>query len=197
MKKISLFVFAIVVFSVANAQKHLPKFGLKAGANFANVSDNIGSMGESKIGLYAGALWHIHLGQQFALQPEAVFSRQGVKGGNEKLHMDYINIPLQLQYMFDNGFRLETGPQLGFMINSTHKLGDTETALYKSDAFNNIDLSWGLGLNYLSSSGIGLGARYNWGVTDVYEISSARESNRVLQLGLFYMLDRAHKAKSK
>lgn len=197
MKNISLFVFALVLVSVANAQKHLPKFGLKAGANFANVSDNIGNMGDSKTGLYAGALWHIHLGQQFALQPEAVFSRQGLKGGNEKLHMDYINIPVQLQYMFDNGFRLETGPQVGVMINSTHKLGDTETSLYKSDAFNNVDLSWALGLNYLSSSGIGIGARYNLGVTDVYEVTSARESNRVLQVGLFYMLDRAHKAKSK
>ncbi len=197
MKKIQLLALALVIGFVSFGQKHMPKFGLKAGANFANVSDNIGNMGDSKTGFYAGALWHIHLGQQFALQPEAVFSRQGLKGGNEKLHMDYINIPVQLQYMFDNGFRLETGPQLGIMINSTHKVGDTETSLYKSDAFNNIDLSWGLGLNFLSHSGIGVGARYNLGVTDVYEVTSGRESNRVIQVGLFYMLDRAHKAKSR
>src|SRR5687768_9492814 len=106
MKNIKLLLFALVIVSTANAQKHLPKFGLKAGANFSNVSENIGIMGDAKTGFYAGALWHVHLGQQFALQPEATFSRQGLKGGNEKLHLDYINIPLQLQYMFDNGFRL-------------------------------------------------------------------------------------------
>jgi hypothetical protein len=99
--------------------------------------------------------------------------------------------------MFDNGFRLETGPQLGVLINTTSKSGDTENDIYKSDVFNNIDLSWGIGLNYLSSSGLGVGGRYNYGLTDVYEPTSQKEANRVWQVGLFYMIDHQHKAKSK
>jgi hypothetical protein len=54
-----------------------------------------------------------------ALQPEAVYSSQGAKytvnGAEHTLSLNYINIPLQIQYMFDNGFRLQTGPQAGFL----------------------------------------------------------------------------------
>jgi hypothetical protein len=91
-----------------------------------------------------------------------------------------------LQYMFDNGFRIEAGPQLGLLIKSTDK-----------DVFRSTNVGVGFGLNYLSSSGLGLGGRYNLGLTNVTEAAYQNAKSRVIQLGLFYMFDNTHKRKSR
>src|SRR6476646_3903812 len=115
MKKISLVVLILATGAAVFAQS--PKFGLKAGLNVSKLSNVPGLNWNNRLGLNAGALAHIHITPQLALQPEVVYSGQGAKytipinGSAEEhtLNLDYINIPLQLQYMFDNGFRLQTG----------------------------------------------------------------------------------------
>src|SRR5690348_5230502 len=116
MKKISLFVLGIAITALSFAQSPA-KFGLKAGVNIATLrQDNVSY--DSRIGLHVGGLAHIHLSPQWALQPEVLYSQEGAKLNDVKLKLDYINIPLMLQYMFNNGFRIEAGLQLGLMVNS-------------------------------------------------------------------------------
>jgi hypothetical protein len=193
MKKIYLLIFCLGTYCAVNAQD--PKYGLKAGINFATLT-NTG--GELKVGFNGGALAHIHLTPSFSLQPEVMYLTQGTKfssSGDDKLLLNYINIPLLLQYNFDNGFRLQGGPQLGFLIEAKRKIGNVEfdrNAEYKS-----IDFSVPLGVSYLGYSGFGADARYNLGVTNVSEASNANQRNNVIQLGLFYLFDHKHKANSK
>jgi hypothetical protein len=61
--------------------------------------------------------------------------------------------------MIGTGFRLETGPQLGFLAGA--KVGDSEA----NDDFNSFDLSWAFGAGYITPSGFGVDARYNLGLT--------------------------------
>ena len=107
MKKISLVVLILATAATVFAQP--PKFGLKAGLNVSKLSNVPGLNWNNRLGLNAGALAHIHITPQLALQPEVAYSGQGAKytinGEEHTLNLDYINIPLQLQYMFDNGFR--------------------------------------------------------------------------------------------
>src|ERR671938_526606 len=96
------------------------EFGIKGGVNFANLrnttADN--SIG-SKTGFNVGGLAHIHLTRAFAIQPEIVYSAQGAEYSNgDKLRLNYMNVPVLAQYMFGDGFRLQTGPQLGILTTS-------------------------------------------------------------------------------
>jgi hypothetical protein len=201
MKKISLLALILVIGTALFAQS--PKFGLKAGLNISSLSNVPNVNWNSRLGLNAGGLAHIHLSPQWALQPEVLFSGQGAKytvGANNDEHdliLNYINIPLQLQYMFDNGFRLQTGPQLGFLIDVKDKLNGQETGFFTSDDFKSTDFSWTFGLGYLTYSGFGVDGRYNLGLSNNNNAGTNSLKNNVIQIGVFYMFDNSHKAKSR
>ena len=198
MKKISLVFCALLIMGASWSQG--PKFGLKGGLNVSTLSDDKDELG-SRLGFHAGLLSHIHISPQFAIQPEVVYSSQGAKytvtDGEHSLALNYINIPVNLQYMFDNGFRLQTGPQVGFLAGVNDKRDGTETDNFTSDDFKTIDFSWTAGLGYLTQSGLGIDARYNFGLSNINDFGDAERRNNVFQVGLFYMFDNAHKAKSR
>ena len=175
-----------------------PAFGVKAGLN---VSKLTGSGYDWRAGLNAGLLAHIHVTPAFSLQPEVLYSSQGAKynNGNQEVtrKLNYVNVPVLLQYNFDNGFRLQGGPQLGFLLAAKDKVGDLNTNFVDTDNFNSIDFSVPVGVSYLSRTGFGIDARYNIGVTNVIEGSTANVRNSVFQFGVFYLFDHRHKAKSR
>ena len=200
MKKISLLVigFTSAIFSFAQSAK----FGVKAGANISTLKIEDFDDNDSRIGLHAGLFAHIHLNPQWAVQPEVVYSAEGGKlrnvvtqGDEVTFKNDYVNIPVMLQYMFDNGFRLEAGPQLGLLVSSKAE-DDDGNEDDADDTFKSTNVSLGFGLNYLSQSGFGVGGRYNLGLSNIAE-GSGDVKGRVFQISLFYMFDNAHKAKSR
>jgi hypothetical protein len=164
--------------------------GLKGGLNVYNINNDNNSEYDSKVGFHAGLIGHIHLTRQFAVQPELVYSVQGAKytnGGVEsKLNLGYINIPVLLQYMFDNGFRLQAGPQIGFMLNAKREVGDIKTDV--KDGFKTVDLGLGFGAGYVTPSGFGIDARYNLGLSNINENDAVKSTNRGFQAGVFYLM---------
>ncbi len=198
MKKISLF-FAAFVLTLAVAAQDRTKLGFKAGLNIANLNIENGESTDSRMGFHAGALAHIHLTPGLSLQPEIVYSQQGMEheigGSTNTWKLNYINVPVQLQYNFNNGFRLQTGPQLGFLLDPVIE-NENGTRLDITDDLKKTDVSWTFGGGYLSHSGFGVDARYNYGLSNINE-GANNVSNRVFQVGVFYMLDNRHKAKSQ
>jgi hypothetical protein len=199
MKKISLFLCALFLAATIFAQNS--SIGLKAGLNISNLSNSSGYEMGSKAGFHGGLLAHIHLAPSLALQPEVVYSSQGAKytvsNGEHDLSLNYINIPFQLQYMFDNGFRIQTGPQVGFLASVKDKVRNTETDYFTTQDFKTVDFSWSAGLSYLTYSGLGIDGRYNFGISNINNAGSNVLHNNVFQLGLFYMLNHNHKALSR
>jgi hypothetical protein len=197
MKKFRVLVLALLASTALFAQD--PKFGIKAGLNISKLT-NAGY--DWRAGFNGGLLSHIHITPAFSLQPEIMYSSQGAKYTDEfnqeiTRKLNYINVPVLLQYNFDNGFRLQGGPQLGLLVAAKDKLGDVNTNRVNTDNFNSIDFSVPVGVSYLSYSGFGVDARYNIGVTNVVEGSTTNVRNSVFQFGLFYLFDHHHKARSK
>lgn len=198
MKKISFFILALCISSMSFAQG--AKFGIKGGVNLAtlNIDPDVDGI-DTKIGYHIGLLSHIHLAPQWALQPELVYSLQGMDQtfGGERYpwNLSYINIPVMIQYMFDNGFRLQAGPQLGLLVAAKQKGGGTTEDIKGN--FKSIDASLGLGLGYLSRSGFGLDGRYNLGLNNINNNGTNEVQNSVFQIGVFYMFDNRHKVKSR
>src|SRR5688572_3127830 len=185
---LSVIAATILITTTANAQ-HV-NLGLKAGLNLYNIHNSNGAEYDTKAGFHAGLIGHIHLARQFALQPELLYSAQGAKyttaGIESKLNLGYINVPIMFQYMFDNGFRLQAGPQVGFMINAKSETNDNKTDV--KDNFKTIDFGLGAGVGYVHTpSGLGVDARYNFGLSSINENSTVKSTNRGLQLGVFYL----------
>ena len=182
MKKILLLGVVLFLVKATFAQRSV-NFGLKGGVNSANLKDDANNT-NSRTAWHAGGLAHIHLSKNFAIQPEVVYSSQGAEYANDvNLKLSYVNIPVLAQYMFANGFRLQTGPQLGILAASEVKTGHAETDL--EDGIKNLDVAWSFGTGYITKSGLGIDARYNLGLRDISDAHPDLK-NRVWQVGLFY-----------
>jgi hypothetical protein len=189
MKNIITFAASLFILFTAKAQQ--THFGLKGGVNVSQLhfNDDENST-DSKVGLNLGILAHIHTSKTWAIQPELIYSLEGAqqKTGNLKVtyNLNYINVPVLLQYMFDNGFRLEGGPQIGFLLNAKTKTGSVTV---NNTSFKSTAISIPLGLGYLTSSGVGLDARYVFGLSNINDSENGPTiQSNVFQLGLFYQL---------
>ena len=186
MKTKFLVLIALMAFTVTVSSAQ--EFGVKGGLNLYNVNADNDDETDLKPGIHLGVLAHIHMSDQFALQPELVYSMQGAKGesdGNDiRVNMNYVNIPLMFQYMFDNGFRLQAGPQLGFLASAKAKSDGNSVDI--KDGYNTIEFGIPFGVGYISPSGFGVDARYHLGLSNIHENNDSKAYNRGLQVGLFY-----------
>lgn len=184
---IAMVIAGILIAGIVNAQ-HV-NFGIKGGLNLYNIQNDNNSKYDMKTGFHLGLLGHIHLDPSIAVQPELVYSSQGAKYTSNnleyKLNLGYINLPVMLQYMFNNGFRLEAGPQLGFLISAKSDVNNASVDV--KDNFKTIDFGVGLGVGYIKpSTGLGVDLRYNAGLSNINENTSVKSTNSGFQLGLFY-----------
>lgn len=175
---------------VGTASAQHANFGVKGGLNFYNVSNDNNVKYDTKTGFHIGMLLHIHLAEQFAFQPELLYSVQGAKfntgNGKVNLNLGYVNLPFMFQYMFDNGFRLEAGPQVGFLTKANAELdGNNEDV---KENLKKIDFAIGAGMSYVNPpTGWGVYARYNHGLSNINENSADNSYNRGLQFGVLYL----------
>ena len=190
MKKVLLALLFAVSISTIQAQVH---FGVKGGVNFANVTNSDG--GKTRIGFNGGVQVGIPVSEQISVQPEVVYSSQGVKGDDDmQAILNYINVPVLLQYNNPSGFFAHTGPQLGFLTSAKLKQGSQE--LDVKDAFKSTDFSWAFGAGYVLPSGFGFNGRYNLGLSKIEDGQDAGSSkNSVFQLGIFYVIGNAKSGK--
>src|SRR6186713_85007 len=138
MKKIALVLVAGLSLASAKAQI---QFGVKAGANFANVTKVDGS--KTLVSINGGVLANIPLAGALSLQPEVVYSGQGAKGDGGKTTLNYINVPVLVKYSLPVGVFFQTGPQIGFLTSAKDKADGGESVNVK-DAFKSTDFSWAL-----------------------------------------------------
>jgi hypothetical protein len=188
MKKISLLAVASITAFIVHAQT----LGLKGGLNLATLDNSQSADFNSRLSYHAGLLINVPVGDQIAVQPEVIYSSQGAKytlaGLEHDLAINYINIPIMLQAKVGKGFYAEVGPQLGLLTGVKDKANDIETGFFTTDDFKKSDVSLGIGLGYRGTSGLGLNARYNLGVTDINKVGSNNLKNNVLQIGLSFNL---------
>ena len=198
MKKLIIFtVIALFGFTNVNAQDI--NFGAKAGVNFASITgDDVDDL-ESRTSLHIGIVTEFVISDTFSFQPELLYSTQGATdsgdGWEETLKLDYINLPLMAKYYVSEGFSLEAGPQIGFLLNAEwdwEEDGDSGSEDIK-DEVKGIDFGVNLGVGYKMESGLNFGARYNLGLSDINDIDEGdfdegdfSIKNSVIQVSIGY-----------
>ena len=194
MKKITLLLVAVFTIGFVNAQdKENMSFGVKGGLNVSTITnaDQDGVNSKSLIGFHVGFFGEFMISDQFAIQPELLYSAQGVKleadGEKGDLKLDYINIPVMAKYYVADAFSLEFGPQIGFLVSAKAKSGGVSEDI--KDEVKSTDVSLGFGVGYYFAEKFMLGARYNLGLTRVQEDLFPGESeskNSVFQISVGY-----------
>jgi Outer membrane protein beta-barrel domain len=192
MKKI---IFFAAVFLCVAAKAQTFQVGAKGGLNINTYTG--GDFQDAKksalVGFHLGGFFNFKFGDNFSIQPEALFSTQGVKleddptpTVNGKYRVAYVNVPVMFKFKTDGGFYIEAGPQIGFRVSE-----DVPNNSIKDFAKSN-DLSIAGGLGYHGKSGFGIGARYIAGLSKVGDFNSnnidPNFKNSVIQAGIFYAL---------
>jgi len=181
MKKLFL-VGALALFGAMNAQV---KFGAKAGLNISSLNGDVEGV-KSLVGFHVGGFAQVPLAAKFTFQPEVVYSAQGAKedGGDGKINLGYINVPLMFKYAIAEKFNVEAGPQIGFLVSAKEKYNGNSDDI--KDQLNSVDFSIGLGASYDFTQNLSADVRYNAGVSNIAKESDSKIRNGVFQIGLGY-----------
>jgi len=189
MKQILFTAIAFLLLTGVVQAQHI-NIGIKGGLNAYTILGDNNEGYNPKLGYNVGLLGHIHINSNYAIQPEVVYSVQGtaykIGGVDNNLKLNYVNIPLNFQYMFDNGFRLQAGPQLGILTSANLVVGDNVTDLKAN--YKSTDIGVTVGMSYVKpSTGFGIDIRYNYGLTNINSTGTINSYNRGAQLGLFFL----------
>jgi hypothetical protein len=125
-----------------NGQNSSTEFGIKAGANYAQYTPDFKVGGNDfvdykrKLGFYAGGFINIEISNKIKVQPELIFAIQGttvlikdvevsdrfttiVSDYKSNINESTISVPVIFQYLFNDKFYMEGGPQFGYIIDIT------------------------------------------------------------------------------
>ncbi|HEY8934487.1 MAG TPA: porin family protein [Cyclobacteriaceae bacterium] len=195
MKKLTIFCFLLVsvnCFSQGFVQGIVKRltFGVKAGANYSNFT-NANFKTDGLVGFHTGALVNLKLNEHFSIQEEFLFSSQGAKNkesvfGKENINVYYMAVPILLKYRTISGIYLEAGPQTNMLIKDNVNKSEVNGHFAKQ-----LDFGAAAGFGFQSKSGLGIGARYVAGFSDVGDFKSPTIKtdfrNSVVQASVFYI----------
>ena len=176
-------------------------FGVKAGLNVSSLSKSEGLEDQgSKVGFNAGGFVNIPVGHSFSVQPELLYSQYGSKYDQTILgkkysyskNLDYIAVPVMLQYNALPNLYFEAGPEFGFLVGANNKLKSESNNSSIADAdvkkyTKGFNVGLGIGAGYYFIPNLGVTVRYVAGLTDTYKDNSGDAvKNNVFQVGLAY-----------
>lgn len=175
MKKIIVCLLLGLGLGQVNAQ--VLKFGVKAGANFANLTGADADGFDGLTSYHFGAVIELKVLQNLAIQPELLYSSQGAKSDAfNDVKFDYVTVPVLAKfYLITDKLSLDVGPQFAFLIN------DNVDQTFETKSFD-FAAAGGLGLNI--SKNVFAQARYVVGLSDTTK--DAEIKNTVIQLSLGY-----------
>lgn len=175
---------AVILFLfLANAAMAQFSIGVKAGANIIKV-DGRSFKDEFKYGYHLGGFANIGIGGRFSIQPEVLFNQyqtrtdstfsniyQNAFDGASNIKLNYLSIPLLLNYKLGSLLSLQAGPMFSILMDQNKNLLENG-----QDAFKKGDFSM------LAGAQIGLGkiklnGRYVVGLNNINDIDNQDKWN--------------------
>jgi len=174
----------LLILGIGTSQAQLLKFGVKGGLNFANYSggDISGYDFKTITSYHAGVVAEIKLFENFALQPELLYSTQGSEldglGDQIKNELGYVSLPILAKfYLTKDKLSLELGPQASVLVSERNEVSAEDS--------NTFDFAVAGGLSYKITEGLFVSGRYAAGLTEPKK--NADVKNSVIQFSVGYM----------
>ena len=198
MKKLFMLVVAAMFATVNVNAQSAGEMYIKpmAGGNLATLTGDVDGA-NMKLNLVGGAEFVYNISNQFGISAGALFSMQGAEMDDNssmkdrKSTLTYLNVPILANYYVASGLAIKAGVQPGFLLGRK----DTYTDLRKhvdveytgTDGMKKLDFSIPFGLSYEFSDFI-IDARYNLGLTNIFDTSSVNVKNGVIMLTVGYKI---------
>jgi hypothetical protein len=194
MKRITMLLLAagsVCVLSSANAQSNSKVnrgetvVGVKAGVSIASLSS---FSGRDRISGHGGVFIHHSFNKNFCIQPELLFSGEGQRyysnAVEHTLVLNYLQVPIMMQYYPVPNFYVEAGPQAGILISAQDRVGGRNGHSNVKADFSGAQLALGIGAGVKATEQIIIYGRYNFGLTDVSVFDNIVDHSRVGQIGI-------------
>ncbi len=202
MKKVFLFLGVAGLFVAPNMQAQESSVGIKGGVNLSTLSIDDNNDKNMKLGFNVGVFNKIALTESFAIQPELLYSRQGLKveydgiaDGETKFNLNYINLPVKLVFNLSEDFEFQFGPYVGYLINANLKSDAEVLGLFDIDSEDDVDRKNFNSIDYGLTAGLAfdlkpliVGFNYNLGLSQVAKDDEfsynmlGNAKNRVIQV---------------
>ncbi len=170
-------VLVLFCFNFSNAQ--LFKFGVKAGANYANFESST-LQTDAITSYHAGLVGEFKIINAFSIQPEILYSTQGASYKNAveefKAELGYISVPIMAKLNLGKKLSIDVGPQFSYLLS---KKVDASTDI------NEFDFAAAGGLSLKITENFFLQGRYTLGLTEIDK--NADYKNSVGQLSVWFM----------
>jgi hypothetical protein len=174
--KLLFLISSLFITQAMMAQFHV---GVKGGANIIKV-DGKSFKDEFRYGYSLGGFMEVRLGNKLVLQPEVLFNQyntrldssyknvyQDVFNGNSNIRLDYISIPILLNYKLIGSFlSLQAGPQFGILIDQNRTILQNG-----GDAFKKGDFSMLAGVQFKVGP-MRINGRYGVGLNNISDITN-------------------------
>lgn len=183
-------VITLVLLATLTVNAQETKFGAKAGVNFSGLyGDSVRSL-DGQTDFHIGGLANIGLNSWLALQPELVYSRQGYTynlfGVEATGNLDYINVPVLVDFTVAKGLSLHGGPQFGFNLVGEE---DTNAGTIDVEAKSFI-VSNAIGAQYqLPDLGLFFQLRYASDFISVFEDNDIEAANSVFSVSVGWFFE--------
>ena len=176
------------------------EFGIKGGVNIptsdAVIGANLEQSGAS--GYHAG----IFAKFKFAfigISPELQYSFQIIDfedpniiipDKNSSQESAYLDLPIMLRFYLPGGLNFQLGPQFGYLVSAKQITHSNDNELDIKDELLNSNISVNLGIGWDLPFGLDVYGRYNIGISDVNDPTSASTAiqNSMIQISLAYSL---------
>ena len=178
--KFAYFLLSFVI-TTASAYSQSVIYGVKAGLNMTTFTGNDVESAKLQPSFHVGGFINFLITEKITVQPEVLYSGKGAKFDQGNYRLGYINVPVMAQYNDPSGFFAEAGPQVGLLLTAKRKTGQT---LDIKNEMKSADFSWVVGLGYKTASGVGVGARYDFGYYDVANAGIIR--NKAILISIMY-----------
>lgn len=175
------------------------KFGVKAGVNLSNLSNNLDGVDPGfgmGVGFRIGAIANLRWGQRtenslpgtglFGIQPEVLFSSMQVKSDVENIKFQTIQVPIMLKVYPTAQFSIEVGPEFSYFMSTSPDQIDFNGTTIKTGDIKGLTFGLGGGLAYDFDMGLTVGARYSYGFNKMAKNIDWKNSNIQITVGWLF-----------
>ncbi|MEO6758814.1 MAG: porin family protein, partial [Saprospiraceae bacterium] len=152
------------------------RLGLKLGVTGSRFYDDNQAWDRGKhTGIVGGGFAKIPLSEHFSLRPELLFASRGgdynyANRGKTKLKLNYLELPLSLEYNLFGILNIHGGFHLGMLVSESGTFRDNQGNLINfelsRDDFNRLNYGWHLG-GGLDLGNLGIHLRYLHGLQEI------------------------------